>query len=198
MLTKGSIHISGEPVLKGTDNSPVSWILFLLPLLLYSVSLAVIYFAMRGVMDLGGFVASGGPYEIAHPAPNWVWLFPVFMNLMVFSMIGTAFIKKKIGGPNLMSLSWSALFISLGWNFAEYGFAAEKQGGPVIAWIICAILFILMGGIPLIFLVKRFVEELGKRDELTEVIPWKVTITIQLLVAAVGLYLGTALFQAVN
>jgi hypothetical protein len=29
---------------------------------------------MRPLMRLGGMVASGGPYAIAHPAPHWVAL----------------------------------------------------------------------------------------------------------------------------
>jgi hypothetical protein len=32
---------------------------------------------MRGVTELGGFVAAAGPYEIAHPAPEWAWILPV-------------------------------------------------------------------------------------------------------------------------
>jgi len=39
--------------------------------------LTMLFHGMRGVLDLGGFVAAGGPYEIEHPAPDWVWLIPV-------------------------------------------------------------------------------------------------------------------------
>jgi hypothetical protein len=48
-------------------------------------------------------------------------------------------------------MTWSALFLSLGWNFWEYGLA----DGPVWGWIICGVVFVLMGGLPLMGLLDR-------------------------------------------
>lgn len=188
--------IAGEPVLPGTDGTIKDWVLFLLPLFAFSFSMAMIYSAMRGVMDLGGFVATGGPYEIAHPAPGWVWVFPVFINVMVISMISAAALGKRINGPNLMSLSWSALFISLGWNFTEYGIGASKNTGPVISWLICAFLFMAMGIIPLFFIIRHFIRDLNNRNDYPEAITWKGKVILQALTACAGIYLGAVFFAA--
>lgn len=188
--------IAGEPVLPGTDGSLKDWILFLLPLFVFSFSNAVIYLAMRGVMDLGGFVASGGPYEIAHPAPGWVWVFPVFINLLAIAMISSAALGKRIRGPNLMALSWSALFISLGWNFTEYGVRAFSKAGSGIGWIICALLFMAMGIIPLAVIAIQFVNGLKEREAYPDVIPWKGKIIVQTLTASAGVYLGISFFHS--
>lgn len=188
--------ISGEPVLPGTDGSLKDWTLFLLPIFLFSICLSMLYLGMRGIMELGGFVASGGPYSIAHEAPGWVWIFPVCINVMVISMIASAALGKRIRGPNLMSLSWSALFISLGWNFTEYGVRALNETGTGIAWIICAVLFILMGFIPLLFIVKHFAGGIKERESYPDIIPWKGKIILQTIIAAGGLYLGIRFFNS--
>jgi hypothetical protein len=38
----------------------------------------------------------------------------------------------------------------LGWNFLEFGVRPPEGSGPVWGWIVCAVLFLLMGGIPLV------------------------------------------------
>ena len=45
--------------------------------LAFGLCLTLLFFGMRAIMELGGFVAVGGPYEVAHPAPDWVWVLPV-------------------------------------------------------------------------------------------------------------------------
>jgi hypothetical protein len=56
------------------------------------------------------------------------------------------------GWAALLSLAWPALFLSLGWNFLEYGLAPPggEPGELEWGWLICAFVFLLMGGVPLI------------------------------------------------
>jgi hypothetical protein len=53
----------------------------------------------------------------------------------------------------LVLLAWPALFISLGWNFLQYGIAPpaelEPEGGPIWGWLIPGVVFVLMGAVPL-------------------------------------------------
>lgn len=65
---------------------------------------ALLFLATRTLMAAGtGFVASGGPYEIAHPAPEWIWLVPASI------LSGVAFIgihwrgARYLGGFNLLT-----------------------------------------------------------------------------------------------
>jgi hypothetical protein len=116
-------------------------------------------------MDLGGFVASGGPYAIAHQAPGWIWIFWVSIIAgLVFLFLYSIF-AKRIGGLKLIVFAWPALFCSLGYNFLAYTFIpAEKGGGIAYGWLICGILFELMGGIPLIIILKESIRYIGQRD----------------------------------
>lgn len=113
-----------------------------------TAALTVVFYCMRAVMDIGGFCASGGPYEIAHPCPDGV------PGLMVGAILGGLAMCGVYAfhafGVNLVWLAWPALFLSLGWNFLEYGIDAPDGSGPAAGWLICAVLFILMGGVPLV------------------------------------------------
>lgn len=111
--------------------------------------LTLLFFAMRVVMVTeGGFVAVGGPYEIAHPAPTWVWVFPVSIVAgMAFGGLNVI-ATGRAGGFDLVIPAWSATFLSLGWNFLEFGLR-PPGGGLAWGWIICAVAFLPMGAIPL-------------------------------------------------
>lgn len=117
-----------------------------------ALCLTLLFFAMRGIMDLGGFVAKGGPYVIAHPSPEWVWLVPASISLgMILGFANTAF-AHAADGFTLALPGWSAVFLSLGWNFAEYGVHPPGGGGLIWAWIVCAALFFVMGAAPVLLL----------------------------------------------
>ena len=131
----------------------------------FIICLTLLYHAMRGVMDLGGFVASGGPYHIAHQAPGWIWVFPVSIIAgLVFLFLYSLF-ARKVGGLKLIVLAWPALFCTLGYNFLSYTFIPDEKGGGIAyGWLICGVLFELMGGIPLIIILKETIRYIGQRD----------------------------------
>jgi hypothetical protein len=117
---------------------------------MFAAGLTVLFSGMRAVMDVGGYCASGGPYEIRQECPDGSGLivFGIFGGL-----IGTGLVVAGTfrGGPKLYALAWPALFVSLGWNFLEYGIdPPPPETGLVWGWIICGVLFMAMGGIPLI------------------------------------------------
>ena len=201
--------ITGRPVGEGSGAGPLRRALFLLSPFIYSFSLACIYLGMRGVMRLGGFVARGGPYEIAHPAPDWIWIFPVSMMLLMASMFVSLFAASRISGPNIMALSWSALFITLGWNFVQFGFGIGMGGELAFGWIICAVTFALMGLIPLIFILRSFFRSLGERTNSGNETgvgisgasgqpAWGPSLILQAALCGGGFWLGIAFFRAVS
>jgi hypothetical protein len=157
---------SGNPAGTGSGTGPARSILLFLNPFAFAFCLACLYLGMREILKLGGFVASGGPYVIAHQAPGWIWLFPVCILLMVMSILLAVFTGAMSGSPNLMVLSWSALFISLGWNFLEFGFGIGMGGGVAWGWVICAALFIPMGAFPLVMAVRLLAKGARRsRDE---------------------------------
>jgi hypothetical protein len=114
-------------------------------------AITLLFLGMRSVMKIGGTCASGGPYQISSPCPKGVplvmlagiWGGLIFAALYAYQAI-------KAGIPSFLWLLWPALFLSLGWNFLQFAVDPPGGTGPVVGWIICAVLFFLMGGIPLI------------------------------------------------
>ena len=115
-------------------------------------ALTMVFLSMRAVMDVGGFCAEGGPFEIETHCPQGV------PGVMVGSLWGGIILAGvyawqvvRHGVPSFLGLLWPALFLSLGWNFLDYAFDPPgTQGGVVWGWLICGIVFMLMGGLPLL------------------------------------------------
>ena len=115
--------------------------------------LTALYESMRAVMDVGGVCASGGAYEIRQACPKGVgWVIPVSIFGMFFAGIFTFLGVFDEGGPRPYVFAWSALFLALGWNFLDYGFNPPDHHDTVWGWVICGIVFVVMGGAPLLLL----------------------------------------------
>ncbi len=113
----------------------------------------LLFLGMRAVMDVGGACADGGPYVSAQSCPNGA---PGAMLLGVFGLFGFGAIAMlygpRVGGiwAAIPLLAWCGLFLSLGWNFLDYGVFNPPPGAGVEAgWLIPGVLFVLMGGVPL-------------------------------------------------
>lgn len=155
--------------------------------------ISCLYLGMRPIMRLGGMVASGGPYAIAHPAPGWVWIIPlsvVFGLVCFFLNLFTA----PADGVDLMPLAWPGLFLSLGWNFLEFAFA-PPGGGFAWGWLLCGVTFVLMGGLPLLLAFKPAREKIRSRLRSGEGVgPY----AFQWLLVALGVLSGIAFFNNVT
>jgi hypothetical protein len=115
-------------------------------------SITALWLAMRAVMEIGGACGSGGPYEVAVPCPAGIDLLLVLAFPLGFASVGVMVWKGARLGPawvSLAGLAWPALFLSLGWNFLEYGLWPPFPGGPEIGFLVTGVIFLLMGGVPL-------------------------------------------------
>jgi hypothetical protein len=121
----------------------------------FTFCLTLLFLSMRSVMDVGGFCASGGPYEIRTACPQSVaWVIPVSIFGALLSLgVGAVGVFSQ-GGPRPYAFAWSALFLALGWNFLEYGFD-PPGGGTSPGWLVCGVVFAVMGGIPLLLLLWK-------------------------------------------
>ncbi|MFC6087519.1 SHOCT domain-containing protein [Sphaerisporangium aureirubrum] len=114
--------------------------------------LTLLFLGSRTIMSIGGSCGSGGPYVVATPCPDGIaWIMPVaiFGGIAALGVYAASLLPV---GPRVVLLAWPALFLSLGWAFLE---AATSQ--PAVEWgfMICAVVFLLMGGVPLVFLFNR-------------------------------------------
>jgi hypothetical protein len=113
-----------------------------------TAALVWLWESMRAVMEVGGSCASGGPYVVATPCPHGTGLtalggiFGGLIGLAVYTFLGLR------AGPRITILAWSALFLSLGWNFLDYGLDAPSGSGNKVGWLVCAAVFALLGGGP--------------------------------------------------
>jgi hypothetical protein len=154
--------------------------------------ISCLYHGMRPLMRLGGMVASGGPYAIEHPAPPWVWIMPVAIILGMVCFFLNLFSSGE-EGVNLIPLAWPALFLSLGWNFLEFTFS-PPGGGIAWGWLVCGVVFVLMGGLPLLLAFKSMGEKIRSRSQSDQGLkPY----AVQWLLVGAGVYLGIVFFRSV-
>jgi hypothetical protein len=133
-----------------TEAPPLrKWVLTFVGMAGTVACLSILFLSMRAVMDVGGRCVSGNTGLDLPPCPDGV------AGLMTGSIfLGMGFLALyaiNAVGPNLTWLAWPALFISLGWNFLQYGIDPPgPESGPIWGWLICAVVFILMGAGPLV------------------------------------------------
>ena len=128
---------------------------FLAGMALLAFSITLLWLSMRIVMGIGGACASGGPYVPAVECPDAVVaLTPLSIFGGILGVGLAAFGAAGIGGAwlSLIFLAWPALFLSLGWNFLEFGLRppGADPGELEWGWLFCAVVFGLMGGVPLV------------------------------------------------
>lgn len=65
---------------------------------------------------------------------------------------------------SVLALAWPATFLSLGWNFLEFAFTATKGHGLVWGWLVCGVVFVLMGGLPLVYVIQGTANALSGKE----------------------------------
>jgi hypothetical protein len=167
--------------------------------------ITLLYQGMAFIMETeGGFVAVGGPYEIAHPAPEWVLLIPLsIMGLFAFGGLSISLDGRGMG-MSLVLPGWVALFVALGWNFLRLGLVNPPEGlQGAWGWILSGVVFWIMGLGPAFIAVRGFIRDGAEAFEWSRsymtfhlnpppIAP--VYLVIQLIGAAAGVAGGIALF----
>ena len=159
-------------------------------------SLVIVVLGGTAIMDEGGFVASGGPYEIAHPVPEGFWLFPVaFIGIWVFTIAYSIF-ANRIGGFGLAYATWCALWTSVGAVTLWYGIAPPGGGGLVWGWLIMGVIFLAVGLVSTWLYVSYLLGPNREASSMAKVqrAPYAVMIVCALAAGVAG---GVAVFDAV-
>lgn len=125
-----------------------------------AMCITLLFLSMRAVMDIGGACAEGGPYVSRQSCPDGATatLFIGMFGLFLFGAIAMIW-GPRVGGIWTAAplLGWCGLFLSLGWNFLDYGVLNPPEGqGIVWGWLIPGVMFMIMGGAPLVFGLSAF------------------------------------------
>ena len=67
-----------------------------------AIFVAMLNLAGRVVMELGGFVTSGGPYAIVQPALDWIGIVPVSLSIGFACGGWSAYLSHRAGGVSLL------------------------------------------------------------------------------------------------
>jgi hypothetical protein len=80
-----------------------------------------------------------------------VWIIPLsILSMFVFGGV-SLWASFRGWGANLLAVAWSALFISLGWNFLRLGIFDRPEGlQGAWGWILPGVVFWIMGFAPLL------------------------------------------------
>jgi len=136
-----------------TMRTTLKVVLVWLSIVVVAACLTLLYMSMRAVMGVGGFCAEGGPYVIETSCPTGVgWIMPVSMWVGVFACALYVFAGRGLPGPKWIGLVWPALFLSLGWNFWEFGLDPGDGSGTAYGFIVCGVVFVAMGLVPLVIM----------------------------------------------
>jgi hypothetical protein len=178
----------------------------------FCLSLTVLYLSMRAVLGVGGFCAEGGPYEIKTHCPGGTaYLTPLSILFMLGGGALYFFSSVKIlNSPKWGCFFWSALFISLGWNFLDFGMHPVQGNELDFSLLTCGIMFVLMGIVPVFipnFLIQIFNNDsalnlktilFGKNSQSVTEKKWHESRTLLLFIhfasAAIGIYCGILIF----
>jgi hypothetical protein len=134
-------------------------------LALVAASLTVVFLGMRSVMEIGGACAQGGPFVPVRPCPagvpglmvGGIWLGLISAGVYVWR-------ASRARALSFVGFFWPALFLSLGWNFWEFGLEPPDAVGTAWGWIVCAVVFFVMGAAPLLVAVPWFVRRLRGQE----------------------------------
>lgn len=118
-----------------------------------ALCITLLWWSMRAVMEVGGVCAQGGPYEIRVECPDHVaWLMPaaIFAGMAMGAVFAAGLLSINRAAAGVAILAWVGLFCALGWNFLELGVNPPGDGGGVsVGWLICGVVFVVMGLVPL-------------------------------------------------
>jgi hypothetical protein len=132
-----------------------------------ALCITIVSQGMRSVEKIGGACQSGAQSSVtAHACPAAV---PGLLTGGIFA--GLAFLALFVvcvgeRGRPVVLLAWPALFLTLGWNFLDSGLH-PATGGTSVGFLVCAVTFIAMGGLPLLYIIPQLFQALRGRDDST-------------------------------
>ena len=126
-------------------------------------SITLLSQSMRAVEAVGGTCGSGGPYQIRQPCPHGVGAtFPLaIVGGLVFLGLFAACAGER--GRRAAMLAWSALFLTLAWNFFDYGLKGGSAGGS--GFLVSGVVFVILGVVPLVWVIPSMVRGFVGTDE---------------------------------
>lgn len=161
-----------------------------------AASVTIVTLGGMATMDEGGFVASGGPYVIAHPAPEGFWILPIAFIGMVSFPIAHAFFANRIKGFGLIYATWCAVWTAIGATTLWYGFNPPGGGGLAGGWLTMGGIFLVVGiGSIAVYVWTKPLAEM--RDVVMATRSRMIYSAMTLAALAAGVFVGTSVFRAI-
>lgn len=176
------------------------YLLLFLGLAGFCFSLTILYLCMRAVLNIGGYCAEGGPYEIQVHCPKaTAYLAP----LSIFGMFIFGFTYFINNFPNVFNFTiffWTALFGSLGWNFLDFSLQSFKRQENNYSWLICAIIFFAMALGPVLLINQVDVSNFISNNSQTNNNNYQKILLLAYEIIAIifGIWLGIILFNKLS
>lgn len=174
-----------------------SWWVTLITAIVFIFSVTVFFLVSPLLLEKGGIFVVGGPYEIETPSPpNGSWLWILSFNIMFLSLFYFTITAHHRGHDLLGSLMWPIFFFPVAWNLFDY--ALFKFDRVVwhylvlgVAMVVCGVVLQVLNPVPSIHGVGwcKAIREAFRAN--------KMTVILQLIGSAIGIYLGVFVFQRV-
>jgi hypothetical protein len=114
-------------------------------------AITLLFLGVRSLLEIGGSCAGFGPFDGNRPCPDGV---PLAIAGGIVGGLACAWINIRLAlthrvGSMLILVGWPGLFLSLAYNFVDFGVDPTSDEGVVWPWLLCGGLFGLVGAAPL-------------------------------------------------
>lgn len=141
--------------------SPKRLIKSFVGLLIVSAAMTTLFLSLRA-LQLVGNCGSGGVYRWGAACPDGTAVAIGVLVVSIFALLMglVLYIANRVpGGPGYTLILWSALFLSLAWNFLELGLWPPGGGGVSVGRIVAASVLGLIGALPFLRAPKQLLVE---------------------------------------
>lgn len=123
----------------------------LITLAAVACAITLLFLGVRGVLDIGGSCVGLGPFDGKRPCPDGV---PMAIAAAIAVGLACAWANIRLAmkyrvGSMLILVAWPGLFLSLAYNFVDFGVSPPSDEGVVWPWLICGGVLGLVGAAPL-------------------------------------------------
>jgi hypothetical protein len=114
-------------------------------------AITLLFLGVRRLLEIGGSCSGFGPFEGKQPCPHGV---PLAIAGGIMGGLACAWMNIRLAlrhrvGSMLILVAWPGLFLSLAYNFVDFGVSPPSDEGVVWPWLVSGGILGLVGAAPL-------------------------------------------------